>query len=271
MVSCATTRRCTPWRSARLGAFLCFLLFGTAWATDAVKRQTLPGKHVPAAVAQLTPIGTLPGAQRLNLAIGLPLRNEAELDTLLQQLYDPASPNYRRYLTPEEFTARFGPTEADYQALMDFAKANGLTVTYTHPNRLVLDVAGAVADIEKTFNLTLRVYPHPTEARTFYAPDVEPSVDLAVPILHISGLDNYSLPHPNVRVRPAGVAGQGHAQAPVPGPAAPIMGSDFRNGLRPGHHADRRGPERRAVAVRRLLRQRHHRPTKARPGCPMCR
>ena len=155
------------------------------------EKQLLTGGHVPAAVARLAPVSSLASSQRLNLAIGLPLHHEAELDSLLQRLCDPASPNYRRYLTPEQFTERFGPTEKDYQALMDFAKASGLTVTVTHPNRLVLDVAGAVPEIEKAFRVKLRVYPHPTESRTFYAPDVEPSVEFPLPLLRISGLDNY--------------------------------------------------------------------------------
>lgn len=46
-----------------------------------------------------------------------------------------------------------------------------------------------MADIEKAFQVTLGVYQHPREARTFYAPEAEPSLDLAVPVLHISGLD----------------------------------------------------------------------------------
>ena len=105
----------------------------------------LATKHVPAAVAQLPSVGNLPATRHLNLAISLPLRNTAELDRLLQQLYDPSSPNYHRYLTPAEFTRMFGPTEEDYQALMDFAQSNGLAVTVTHPNRVVLDVQGAQA------------------------------------------------------------------------------------------------------------------------------
>jgi hypothetical protein len=193
----------------------------------------LNAQHVPPAAARLTPVGNLPGSQRLNLAIGLPLRNQQELDTLLQQLYNPASPNYHRYLTPEEFTARFGPTEKDYQAVMDFAKSNGLAVTATHPNRVVLDVAGAVADIQKTFHVTLRVYRHPTEAREFYASDVEPSVNLAVPILHISGLDNYSLPHPNLELRPAGAAASAKPNSGS-GPSGTYRGSDFRTAYVPG-------------------------------------
>ena len=88
--------------------------------------------HVPAASALSQATGRLQGETNLNLAIGLPLRNQEALDNLLQQLYDPASPNYRHFLSPEEFTAQFGPTEQDYKKVIDFAKSAGLIVTKTH-------------------------------------------------------------------------------------------------------------------------------------------
>ena len=91
----------------------------------AVVTQVVHGA-VPAAVAQLQPTGSLPGTTNLSLAIGLPLRNQAALSNLLHQIHDPASPNYRHYLTPAQFTKMFGPTAQDYQALINFAKANGL-------------------------------------------------------------------------------------------------------------------------------------------------
>ena len=69
-------------------------------------------------------------------------------------------------------------------------------MTATYPNRALLDVSGNAATIEKVFHVKLNVYQHPTENRTFFAPDTEPSIDLAVPILHVSGLDNFSLPRP---------------------------------------------------------------------------
>ncbi len=158
-------------------------------------RRTLSG-HVPAAVTQLQPVDRLPGSTRLNLAIGLPLRNQDGLTTLLQQIYDPSSPQYRHYLTPEQFTEKFGPTEQDYQAVVDFAQRNGFRITATHPNRVLLDVDASVADIEKAFHVTMRVYQHPKEARRFFAPDVEPSVEMNVPVLAISGLNNFTRPHP---------------------------------------------------------------------------
>jgi subtilase family serine protease len=113
--------------------------------------------HVPGVVAHLQPVGRLPASQRLNLAIGIPLRNEAALDVFLQELYDPASPNYHQYLTPEQFTEKFGPTESDYEKVIAFARANGLTVTATHGNRVLLDVSGSVTDIERAFQTSINI------------------------------------------------------------------------------------------------------------------
>src|SRR5947209_10074039 len=146
-----------------------FLLSFTTAAT-AVPQRLESGRGHKAA-ARLTPTGRVPAQQKLNLALSLPLRDSAALDEFLKNLYDPTSPAYHRYLTPAEFTERFGPTDADYQGLINFARSNHLTVTTLHPNRLVLDVEGSVADIEKAFRVNLRMYNHPTENRTFFAPD----------------------------------------------------------------------------------------------------
>ena len=211
----------------------CF--FAVAAQAQTTGKQRLHG-HLPEAVARfhLQPAGPLSATQHLNLAIGLPLRNQEALDHLLQQLYDPASPRFHQYLTPEQFTERFGPTEQDYQAVIDFAEANGLTVTGTHPNRVVVDVSASASDIERVFHLTMNVYRHPTENRTFYAPDVEPSVDLPVPILHVAGLDDYSRKRPMSAFNKISAT----ASSPVPnagsGPGGTYMGNDFRAAYVPG-------------------------------------
>ena len=169
------------------------LLFGPIRSSLAADRQFLHG-HVPPVVARLQPLGRLPGTNSLNLAIGLPLRNQAELDELLRQLYDPASTNFHKFLLPAEFAARFGPTEEDYQAVQDFARSNGLAVTGTYSNRVVLDIQGRVTDVERAFQVTLRTYRHPTEARNFFAPDTEPSLPANLRVTSIEGLSDYSLP-----------------------------------------------------------------------------
>ena len=206
--------------------FATWLLLLLMMPAAAAPRQVMHS-HVPAVVAGLKPTGNFAGTNHLNLAIGLPLRNQEALTNLLRQIYDPASPNYHHYLTPEQFTEQFGPTEKDYQAVIAFAKANGLTVTGTDPTRMLVDVSGSVADIERALHVTLRVYQHPTEKRMFHAPDAEPSLDLAVPILRISGLDNYSLPRPRLQATPLANASKTLPNAGS-GPGGAYMGKDFR-------------------------------------------
>ncbi|HEY5346033.1 MAG TPA: protease pro-enzyme activation domain-containing protein [Verrucomicrobiae bacterium] len=193
-------------------------------------RRILPG-HVPAVLAHLTPQGRLPGTNQLRLAIGLPLRNQDELNELLRQLGDPASPNFRKYLTPEEFTARFGPTEADYAMVKEFARTNGLAITATHANRLLLDVAGPVTAVEKAFHITLRTYRHPREARMFFAPDVEPTVDMALPVVDVQGLSDFSRPHPNLIKKNINGLAPKYGSAPD---GISYFGNDFRSAYVPG-------------------------------------
>jgi subtilase family serine protease len=184
-------------------AALCMCLL-MALVTQAAERPLMTS-HVPEAVSQgVAPlVGHLSGSQRLNLAISLALRDEAGLDNLLQQIYDPASPIFHKYLSVQEFADRFGPTVADYAAVIAFARANGLGVTDTAGNRMVVDVEGPVANIETAFHVTMNLYQHPRENRSFYAPDIEPSADLNVPLLHVSGLDNFTLPQAkNIRGTP---------------------------------------------------------------------
>ncbi len=182
----------------------------------------------------MTPMGALPGSQTLNLAIGLPLRNRESLTNFLEQLYDPASTNYHQYLTPAEFTQKFGPSDADYEAVAAFAEANGFTVVGRHPNRMIVDVKASVADIERVMHLKMQVYQHPKEARTFYAPNAEPSIDLGIAILDISGLNDYHLPKPRVRISSLSEASPNATPRTGSGPGSTYIGNDFRNAYAPG-------------------------------------
>ena len=97
-----------------------FLGEGAASAVPARAEMRELRGHVPEEAALTQPLGRLPGINSLRLAISLPLRNSDALAGLLQRLYDPASHDYHQYLTPAQFTARFGPTAQDYQTVMSF-------------------------------------------------------------------------------------------------------------------------------------------------------
>ena len=169
-------------------------------------------------------------SDRMTVAIGLPLRHQDELNTLLKQLVDPHSPNFRKYLTPAQFTERFGPTETDYQALISVIEANGLSITGTHPNRMILDAGGTVAAIESAFHVNMMYWRHPTRGE-FFAPDREPSLDTSVALLNISGLENFVIPRPmDLKSRPLGAA---DLPASGSGPGGLFNGTDYRNAYTP--------------------------------------
>jgi kumamolisin len=193
------------------------------------QQQRMATKHVREAVAnaKVPMVSRMAPATTLKLNLALPLRNEAELDELLAKIYDPESPSYRQYLTVKEFTERFGPTQEDYDAVVRFAEENGLKVTGTSPNRMLVDVTGSVKDIEAALHVNMGVYQHPTENRTFFAPDREPSANLPVALWHVTGLDNFSIPHPTSlhHVTPDAAV---HPNTTGSGPGGAFIGSDFR-------------------------------------------
>lgn len=218
-------------------SLLAALLLFFARPAQAVERQTLHG-HVPAAVAEyhLQPTGRLPAANQLHIVINLPPRDNETLSKLFREIYDPASTNFHRYLTPEEFTERFGPTEEDYQSIIDFAQTNGLTVESTTPSRSLVVVNGSVADIERVLHVKMLLYQHPTEARAFFAPDTEPSLDLKTTVQVIGGLNNFIIPHPYGSGKPvpfdrAAFPSNGNGGS---GGGGLFLGSDFRHAYASG-------------------------------------
>ncbi|MGA2889381.1 MAG: protease pro-enzyme activation domain-containing protein, partial [Terracidiphilus sp.] len=224
-------RSCWLW--VALSCTIAFILF----SISVQAQRSLMTRHVREATLnrQAQPLGHLPATQAMRLNIVLTLRDEAELNAFLDELYDPASPSYRHFLSVAEFTARFGPTQENYEAVVAFAAAKGLAVVGGTRDGMDVQVEGSVSAIEAAFRINLQTYQHPTENRVFYAPDREPTVDLPFQLWHISGLDNYSIPH-TMLVSKSDYA-QAHSISPEAvvshattgsGPSASFLGSDMR-------------------------------------------
>jgi subtilase family serine protease len=206
-------------------------------ALAGARAQSVNTRHVRADVlngrAQL--VAPMASGETLQLDLVLPLRDPAGLKGFLADIYNPSSPNYRHFLTPQEFTARFGPTQDQYDAVLRFAKNYGFEVVGGSHDGMDVQVKGTVAVIETALHVNMRTYKHPAEDRTFYSPDAEPSLDLPFNLWHISGLDNYSIPRPLHTTREAYAAAHGietdavvsHATTGS-GPSASFLGSDMR-------------------------------------------
>jgi subtilase family serine protease len=175
------------------------------------------------AIRNAAMMGAAGPQQRLKLEIQLPLRNQAEMTRLLHDLYDPKSPNFHKYLSVSAFTERFGATAADYKKVVAWAKAKGLKVTATTPNRRLVGVEGSVDTVNRAFQIRVNNYRDPIEGRTCYSPDREPAaVGLSVPLLQITGMNNYVLPHPMLRHKATAANFTGS------GPSSEYLPSDMR-------------------------------------------
>ena len=71
----------------------------------------------------------------------------------MQEVQDPTSASFRQFLTPEEFTARFGPSQEDWDALVAFAKASGFEIISGTRDARDLRLTGTVANIEKGLSM----------------------------------------------------------------------------------------------------------------------
>ena len=227
-------------KSTGLAQKVCWLSLSIAMALGATATAQATGvmtHHLRDAVSQGTAaqVGDLSPSQVMKLDVVLPVRDRAALDAFVADVRNPASPNYRHYLTPAQFTAKFGPTQSDYNTVVAYLVKHGMTVTGGSLDGMDIQVAGAVTAVEAAFNVRMLSYKHPTENRAFYSPDREPTTSLAISLWHVSGLDNYSIPHPLYVKKGDYAAAHGISSDAVvshattgSGPSASFLGSDMR-------------------------------------------
>ena len=147
--------------------------------------------HVPAQVYKAHKLHHHHSASALDLRITLAVNNEAELDTLIESIKDPKSPNYHHYLTPDQFTQQFGASDIDIKQVKHYLRAHGLWVTGQSPNGLVLNVSGTVSDIEKAFGVNIFDYQN-SDGTVFFSTDTDPTIpaEIVTKITSVGGLEN---------------------------------------------------------------------------------
>jgi subtilase family serine protease len=221
----------------RSGILCLTLAAGVSLGAVRAQAQSVLTRHVREAVTsgEAQPVGRVASSQIMNLNLVLPLSDPDGLERFLSYAYDPGSSSFHKFLTPAEFTAKFGPSQAQYDAVVQFAVSNGFTVTGGSRDAMDVQVRGPVSAVENALHVHMMTYQHPTESRVFYGPDAEPRTDLAFELWHVSGLDNFSLPHRLLESRSEYAAAHGmdvkdvvsHATTGS-GPSASFLGSDMR-------------------------------------------
>ncbi|MGI5230731.1 S53 family peptidase [Actinoallomurus sp. CA-142502] len=130
---------------------------------------------------------------RLNARVYLAGRDPRGLNAFVASVSDPKSRAYRHFLTPAQYRARFGPTDAQTTAVRSWLESAGLTVTGS--NQHYVSVRGSVAQAEKAFGTTIDDYPDATaKGAIHYAPAGRVTVPASISsaVLGVTGLDNGS-------------------------------------------------------------------------------
>src|SRR5262249_1039773 len=125
---------------------------------------------------------------------------QAELDRLVEDQQNPASPNYHKWLTPEEFADRFGLTQNDVDQVVSWLQSQGFNVNETARTRRWVAFSGQVPQVESAFRTTIHQYS--IEGHTFYGNATDPMIPsaLADVVSGFRALNNFRLdPRPRVK------------------------------------------------------------------------
>ncbi|MDP9025001.1 MAG: protease pro-enzyme activation domain-containing protein, partial [Candidatus Eremiobacteraeota bacterium] len=109
-----------------------------------------------------------------------------------QDVNNPSSANFRKWLAPQDLAARFGASISDYQAAADYFAQQGLVVG-AWPQRMMLSVSGGQSTMERAFNTKFGVYR--ANGQTFVGPISTPHFSKVVPVDAVGHLVAYSSMH----------------------------------------------------------------------------
>lgn len=177
-------------------AALVTLIFATGDFSFFGGKAVLSG-NTPAAVSNSTLNKHANPEDRLTIVVGLQLRNVDELNKLLAEQANPASPQYRRFITPDQFAQRYSPAHADVDQVVAFLGKNGIRVIAVTPNRTLIQAEGTVSQLEAAFGVTINEYTWTSPAgvkKTYFSNAQDPSVpsNLAGIVQSVIGLNTFA-------------------------------------------------------------------------------
>jgi subtilase family serine protease len=170
-------------------------------AVDSTQVARVRGTAHPRARAQYDqgrtdPSLTISGAITFRLSAA----QQAELDQLLREQQNPRSSNYHRWITPDQYAARFGMSSNDLQKVSSWLRSQGLNVDSISRNRNEISFSGSVGQVEYAFKTEIHNYTIRGEQHFANAMDVSLPAAFSQQVLGVRGLDSFA---PKPRVQPA--------------------------------------------------------------------
>ncbi|HLZ42538.1 MAG TPA: Ig-like domain repeat protein [Candidatus Sulfotelmatobacter sp.] len=159
---------------------------------DEAQVTVLKGNTHPLARPEFD-LGTAPATlpmQRMLLVLKRSDAQEAALEQLFDDQQDKNSPNYHKWLTPEQFGQQFGPTDADMQTITNWLQSHGFQVGTTK-GRTVLEFSGSASQVQEAFHTTIHKYAVNGEQHWANASDPSIPTALTPAVAGVASLNNF--------------------------------------------------------------------------------
>lgn len=179
---------------------LLLLFLALGMLPSAMGQTALPYPRVGTPKAtDLGALKDLEGTKPMSVTVALRLRDLNEAESLMKSLYTPGDPQFHKFLTSEQFVARFAPSDADIAKVVAGLAKYGLAAE--RATATTLKVTGLPADMERAFTVSLHSYEVPAHDNvpgyTYHAPLSHPTIpaEISPSVSTVVGLDS----RPNLR------------------------------------------------------------------------
>jgi len=188
--------------SVRTIAVLLLSAAGSAWAAQPDRivatidnRQTvvLRGNVHPNAQAKFDQGPVEPSMELgyITLQVSPSPSQQAALERLLAEQQNPASPNYRNWLTPEQFAGRFGMSRRDTAKITNWLRSEGFTVVQVARARNWVAFSGTAAQVQSALHTQIHQFVLDGERHYANATNISLPAALAGVVTSVRGLDDF--------------------------------------------------------------------------------
>jgi Pro-kumamolisin, activation domain/Bacterial Ig-like domain (group 3) len=170
-------------------------------AIDENVRITLQGNTHPLARAQYDRGQASPAlpAERMMLVLQRSTEQESALKQYLEDLHDPTSQSYHKWLGPEQFGQLYGPADADIQTVTGWLQQQGFSVNKVLKGRTAIEFSGTMGQVQNAFHTSIHHFVVNGEQHFANATDPQIPAALSPVVKGVMSLNNFS-PKPMVKV-----------------------------------------------------------------------
>jgi subtilase family serine protease len=140
----------------------------------------------------------------MRIVLARSTEQQAALDRFEQELQEKSSPNYHKWLTPDQFGKLYGPADSDMAAIEAWLQSHGLTVESVSPGRTNIAFSGTVSQVEEALHTSIHSYRKNANGEQFYSNTTNPAIPSALAPV-IDGIAHLN----TIRPKPLSIPGKG--------------------------------------------------------------